>query len=173
VDRYVRAGTGYFWRKGIVLSQHQYSKYGHVNARMTPDDGRARNIAVHVSVCRAFHGEKPTPLHEVRHLNGDPLDNRPENLRWGTRKENAADMRAHGTHHERKKTHCKHGHGFTPENTSMAGNKRVCKACMRVAAKRFRAENPEKVAAWNRRKYQRRKAAEAQGVYGTDRRFQL
>jgi hypothetical protein len=34
---------------------------------------------------------------ECRHLNGNPLDARLENLAWGTRAENYADRRGHGT----------------------------------------------------------------------------
>jgi hypothetical protein len=32
----------------------------------------------------------------VRHLDGDPKNNRPENLAWGTQEENWMDRRAHG-----------------------------------------------------------------------------
>jgi len=48
-------------------------------------------------VCRAFHGPKPSPKHEVRHLNGKPADDRASNLAWGTHAENVEDTRRHGT----------------------------------------------------------------------------
>ena len=43
---------------------------------------------VHQLVCEAFHGPKPFPDAVVIHLNEDAHDNRPENLKWGTQKEN-------------------------------------------------------------------------------------
>lgn len=39
-------------------------------------------------VCEAFHGPKPHPKSVTIHINEDPSDNRPDNLRWGTQKEN-------------------------------------------------------------------------------------
>lgn len=60
--------------------------------------GRARTHLVHRLVCHAFHGDPPSPEHtDVRHLNGDKLDNRAENLAWGTRSENMQDVVAHRT----------------------------------------------------------------------------
>src|SRR4051812_7611487 len=38
-------------------------------------------------VCRAFHGLKPSPRHEVRHLDGNKLNSAFDNLAWGTSKE--------------------------------------------------------------------------------------
>ena len=49
---------------------------------------RLGNIKVHRAVCEAFHGPPPFPRAVVIHLNEDSHDNRPENLRWGTQKEN-------------------------------------------------------------------------------------
>lgn len=51
---------------------------------------------VHKLVCLAFHGLKPTGAECVRHLDGERFNNIPENLRWGTNKENAADTILHG-----------------------------------------------------------------------------
>lgn len=49
---------------------------------------RIGNVKVHQAVCEAFHGPKPFPRAVVLHENECALDNRPENLRWGTQKEN-------------------------------------------------------------------------------------
>lgn len=46
------------------------------------------NLKVHRLVCEAFHGPRPSPKHVVIHLNEDATDNRAENLKWGTQKEN-------------------------------------------------------------------------------------
>lgn len=48
-------------------------------------------------VCRAFHGPKPTPKHEVRHLDGSKTNSAASNLAWGTSAENTADCVRHGT----------------------------------------------------------------------------
>jgi len=35
-------------------------------------------------------------------------------------------------HHNSKKTHCPHGHEYTPENTRMDRGSRACKMCQRI-----------------------------------------
>jgi hypothetical protein len=62
-----------------------------------PGRRRQRNAPVHVMVCEAWHGPKPTPRHQAAHGNGDPADNRAVNLRWATPEENQADAKVHGT----------------------------------------------------------------------------
>jgi hypothetical protein len=52
---------------------------------------------IHRIACREFYGPQPTARHEVRHLDGNFLNNDMENICWGTRKENAADRVRHGT----------------------------------------------------------------------------
>ena len=59
-------------------------------------ENRKVTKAVHRMICSAFHGKPPTLSMQTRHLNGNPDDNRPENLAWGTQAENWADRKAHG-----------------------------------------------------------------------------
>jgi hypothetical protein len=58
--------------------------------------GATRPTTVAALVCEVFHGSRPTPAHQVRHLDGDKLNSRPDNLCWGTGKENEEDKRRHG-----------------------------------------------------------------------------
>lgn len=46
------------------------------------------NMKVHRLVCEAFHGPAPVDKKVVIHIDEDATNNRPENLRWGTQKEN-------------------------------------------------------------------------------------
>lgn len=54
-----------------------------------------RQFYVHRLILLAFAGPCP-PGMECRHLDDDPFNNRLENLRWGTRLENAADKNRNG-----------------------------------------------------------------------------
>lgn len=107
-------------------------------------EGRHVNCLVHRLVCLAFYGEPPTPLHEVRHLNGNSLDNRVENVCWGTRSENMLDKVRHGTHNNTRKTHCKSNHPFDQTNTyiNRHGDRR-CRQCSRDCKKRKAKERKQ------------------------------
>lgn len=61
------------------------------------EQSRKRTKAIHLLVCLAWHGAKPTPVHEVRHLDGRRINSMPTNLCWGTQAENEADKKRHGT----------------------------------------------------------------------------
>lgn len=43
---------------------------------------------VHLLVCETFHGIKPHNDSVVMHLDDNPSNNKAENLKWGTQKEN-------------------------------------------------------------------------------------
>jgi hypothetical protein len=46
------------------------------------------NMKIHRLVCEAFHGLAPFPNAVVIHNDEDATNNRPDNLKWGTQKEN-------------------------------------------------------------------------------------
>ncbi len=56
-------------------------------------DGKKITRSVHTLICMAFHGIKPFPSAEVRHIDGDNQNSKPDNLAWGTRYENWADRK--------------------------------------------------------------------------------
>lgn len=107
---------------------------------------------VHHLVLLAFVGPKPESANGkravCRHLDGDPTNNAPFNLAWGTDKENAADRRAHGREWRggnggickprARATHCSKGHEYTEENTRLYkyGN-RVQRRCIACATARY------------------------------------
>lgn len=63
----------------------------------TTRNGKKIGVGVHVLVCEAFHGPRRPDAPIVRHLDNSKDNNRPENLRWGTYLENAADRKIHLT----------------------------------------------------------------------------
>lgn len=93
-------------------------------------NGAAKTWLVHRLVAMAFLGPCP-PGYVVCHNNGNPLDNRLENLRWDSRSANAYDSIEHGTHFSVSITHCPQGHEYTEANTRMVrnGTTRLCRAC--------------------------------------------
>lgn len=79
------------WRK-LKGKAHNRSGHRYVKTRFH----KTKLFAVHHLVLFAFAGPRPDGS-ECRHLNGISNDNRPENLAWGTRRENVADSIVHGT----------------------------------------------------------------------------
>lgn len=74
------------------------NKDGYPRVRLCRDETTVtRSITVHTLVCIAWHGPKPFPAAQVRHLDGKIDHISPDNLCWGTSKENAADRDRHGT----------------------------------------------------------------------------
>lgn len=85
--RRVSAAAGTY--AGRILAQPRSKNgYPQVNIRR---DGRIRSTKVHILVATAFHGPKPSPVHQVAHRDGDRTNNRVDNLRWALPAENAHD----------------------------------------------------------------------------------
>ena len=59
--------------------------------------GLTKTVYVHELVLLAFEGDRPASSErsEIRHLDGDKLNNKLSNLKYGTTKENVADRKLH------------------------------------------------------------------------------
>lgn len=68
----------------------------HLAVRFWRGTGSYSAWSVHRAVFAAFHGDIPDGL-EIRHVDGDPTNNRVTNLAVGTTADNKEDSRRHGT----------------------------------------------------------------------------
>lgn len=118
---------------------------GHLQTSLSKA-GVIRSWEVHVLVMLAFVGPRPAGM-EVRHLNGNPADNRLSNLRYGTRAENVQDAIAHGTAWEQSKSACPRGHRYDGANLVRRRGRngylyRLCRACERASGRGLRRSDP-------------------------------
>ena len=77
-----------------ILRPHRRGPYLAVHLRRHETGGYADRF-VHRLVIEAWVGPQPARGYVVRHLNGDPTDNRVENLAWGSARDNSADRLLH------------------------------------------------------------------------------
>ena len=118
--------------KGREIAQ-VIAKTGHRTVHLY-EDTELMVKSVHRLVLEAFD-RSPKGNEVCRHLNGDPNDNRIENLAWGTYSDNAFDRVEHGNHEKRNRTHCPRGHALMEPNLvryEMKRGHRKCKACHRA-----------------------------------------
>lgn len=129
------------WRSQPVphLKVQNANRKGYLSVRLVQHTGEPnRTVEVHTLVALAFIGPRPEGPggRQIRHLNSQSSDNRPENLAYGSYGENQRDSVLVGTHNRARRTHCNHGHAFTPENTltrkQSAGIYRACRECARL-----------------------------------------
>jgi hypothetical protein len=128
-------------RPGRPLVLKPGSRNGYPVVTIKDDSRIKRTPCVHRLVLLAFVGQPQPGQRVCRHLDGNPTNNRIENLRWGTHAENAADAIKHGTlnRYWGGRTECSKGHAYTPENTYVTGEgHRECRICKhaRVRASR-------------------------------------
>lgn len=95
LDRWVeRRNHSPQYRQGVVLSTVLNDGYLQVALSI-----KVRR-KIHILVCEAWHGPKPTLAHEVAHFpDKNRLNATPENLRWATRQENMTDQLRHHQRH--------------------------------------------------------------------------
>lgn len=87
------------WRQRKTKTDRRSGRYGYAVLEFMLDGPTGRKRVkrfVHHLMLEAFVGPRE-PGQECRHLDGDPSNNRPDNLAWGTHAENEADKRQHGT----------------------------------------------------------------------------
>lgn len=133
--------TKYLRRGQIVQSRRQKSGHRRVTFKLNDvKDDRG----LHRVVLESFVGPCPEGM-EGCHGDGDPTNNRVENLRWDTHTGNLADMRVHGTHHCSKKETCPRGHLLAGANLHarhLKGEGRKCLACHRAHRRRGNSRDP-------------------------------
>lgn len=118
---------------GRLLSLYLDSRGLYMTVRLKLN-GQGHTRSVHRIVLEAFVGPCPNGM-ECCHANDVKDDNRLSNLRWDTSSENKYDKVSNGRDHHASRTHCKHGHEYTTQNTRLArhpkGVRRVCLTCQR------------------------------------------
>jgi hypothetical protein len=132
--------------KGRVLKPGQMKKVngspGYLFVKM-PENV---TLLVHRAVLEAFRGPCPTRIRIVDgcHKDDDPTNNHLSNLKWDSHAGNQITAVDNGLNYNANKTHCKHGHEFTPENTIVritrhnGRRRRDCRICQAARMQRFR-----------------------------------
>jgi len=86
-------------RKGGILKPYINPSNGYFTCTVVYN-GKMRGMPVHRLVLEAYIGMRPDSMECCRHLDGNRHNNKPENLTWGTLRENAMDRIRHGTNGE-------------------------------------------------------------------------
>jgi len=85
-----------------VLAQHPIcGSGGYMGIRLYAANGIRKMCYAHILVLETFHG--PRPKFQARHKDGNHLNNRDDNLVWGTSAENILDRERHRKHQNTSK----------------------------------------------------------------------
>ena len=116
--------------KGKVLSPGVLKESGRLQVSLSKDR-QIKQMKVHQVVALTYHGPCPEGM-EVRHYpDRDVTNNRPENLCYGSKRQNQLDSIEHGTHPMASKTHCPRGHLLKGPNLHPGRAHRECLSCSR------------------------------------------
>jgi hypothetical protein len=123
----------------IVETEHSRSAFGYAKCQVKRFGKVIRRM--HILAWVDHHGRLPNPETPwiLHHCDNPPCIN-VEHLYEGTMLDNIRDRQERGRYvnWQAEKTHCKHGHEFTPENTYHWGRRRNCKACSANRLRQYR-----------------------------------
>lgn len=98
VDRIQQVGLRFCRYRSRLISRLPGNALGHLKVRLGLPEG-AQNLWAHRVIAAAFLGPAPDGA-MVLHRDGNPANNRPENLRYGTQTDNMEDRRRHSRGNE-------------------------------------------------------------------------
>lgn len=133
-------------RKGRLLSLIIDKRPGKTRCRVELwRNGTNFRPSVHSLILETFVGPRPKGKREIRHLDGNGLNNRLENIIYGTTQENTHDQVRHGTHAYARRSRCKNDHIYTEDTTRVTFERkpngqivkrRRCLICLQNNSKR-------------------------------------
>lgn len=132
-------GEVYGVKRGKVLSA-SVNRYGYRQVNLFRPGMTRKTVTVHKAEKEAFEGREAPEGVCVCHNNGQSLDNRLSNLRFGTLSSNMLDKGLHGTDWQRAKTHCPRGHLLSTPNLvswDLQRGLRKCRACSNARCSRY------------------------------------
>ena len=142
VRRAIDSRSGNF-KSGHILAEQEEPKSKYPQVGLTRN-GKQYWRRVHVLVCTSFRGPKPFDGAQIRHLDGVRSNCTLDNLVWGTRLENTADMVIHGLrargdrHHYNAKLTVQQARDFRARHAeARLGRKRVPPGWLAAEAKAF------------------------------------
>jgi len=114
--------------------------------------GRAHSVYAHRWAYQHFVGPIPAGL-EISHKCGNPSCVNPEHLQAVTHRQNLCETKT-STRINAEKTHCVHGHEYTPENTHRTKKGwRACRDCQRQSLRERYNRNREPILEQRRKSY--------------------
>lgn len=126
------------------MKQQHLDANGYLRLSLSKEGRDTKHLA-HRIIALTFIGPSLFEGAYVCHMDGNPGNNRVDNLYWGTGSENQADSVRHGTHACASKAECPRGHPYNDVNTYVfvdgeGKTHRICRPCRPLINARYRAK---------------------------------